>query len=124
MAGKQQCRIEFRPAGKVVQVPEGTTLLAAARRAGVHLPVRCDGRAACLMCKVMVLPEEQPLGEISLSAPGAAETRKLGLSLQEHIRLGCQARVTGDSIVRVPEDRLKAAIRKQMEQQNDDLSDW
>jgi len=124
LSGKQQCRVDFRPAGKSVQVPEGTTLLAAARRAGVHLPVRCDGRAACLMCKVVVRPEEQPLGELALSAPGAAETRKLGLSLQEHIRLGCQARVIGDSVVHVPEDRLKAAIRKQMEQQNDDLSDW
>ncbi|WP_046215008.1 2Fe-2S iron-sulfur cluster-binding protein [Paenibacillus wulumuqiensis] len=124
MSGRQQGQVEFWPAGKSVLVPEGATLLAAARRAGVHLPVRCDGRAACLMCKVTVLPEDQPVEGISLSPPGAVESRKLGASLEEHIRLGCQARVTGHCVVRIPEDRLKAAIRKQMEQQNDDLSDW
>ncbi|WP_458121973.1 2Fe-2S iron-sulfur cluster-binding protein [Paenibacillus sp. Z6-24] len=124
MSRHQQCQVKFWPSGKLVLVPEGTTLLAAARRAGVHLPVRCDGRAACLMCKVTVLPDDQPAEAISLSTPEAVESRKLGASLEEHIRLGCQARVTGPCVVRIPEDRLKAAIRKQMEQQNDDLSDW
>lgn len=123
MSRADKVNVELLPSGRSVQVSAGTTVLQAIRRAGVSLPVRCDGRAACLMCKVQVQPKEQGTGD-GLSAPNAAEQRKLGSQLQEGIRLGCQARIEASTTIVVPEDRLKAAIRRQLEQQNDDLSDW
>ncbi|MEW4370307.1 2Fe-2S iron-sulfur cluster-binding protein [Paenibacillus kandeliae] len=125
MSRVEKVNVQLLPSGRSIQVSAGTTVLQAIRRAGVSLPVRCDGRAACLMCKVQVQvqPGEQGSGD-GLSAPNAAEQRKLGSQLHEGIRLGCQARVDASTTIIVPEDRLKVAIRRQLEQQNDDLSDW
>ncbi len=115
--------VKFLPAGKTVQVTSGTTVLQAVRQTGLSLPVRCDGRAACLMCKVHV---EQPEdgNHDGLSMPAEIERRKLGMDSERNVRLGCQARIVGPAIIHLPEDRLKQAIRRQLEQQSDDLSDW
>ncbi|WP_322922551.1 2Fe-2S iron-sulfur cluster-binding protein [Paenibacillus campi] len=115
--------ILFLPARKTVSIARGTTVLQAVRLAGLSLPVRCDGRAACLMCKVQV---EQPHNgqQDGLSEPAEVECRKLGIADERTTRLGCQARIVGPAVIHLPEDRLKQAIRRQMQQQDDDLSDW
>lgn len=68
-------QITFRPSGRRVQVGQGTSLLQAARKAGVYIPTRCDGKAACLMCKVQISPEWAEFAD----QPRDAEQRKLGL---------------------------------------------
>ncbi|GAB6990319.1 2Fe-2S iron-sulfur cluster-binding protein [Paenibacillus pini] len=103
--------IEFRPSGKKVKVRAGLPVLDAARRAGVPIPTRCGGKMGCLMCKVEAQGEDGK----KLSAPKEAELRKLGSLANQGIRLACQAKVEGSVTVTVPEDRLKAAIRKQLE---------
>ncbi len=113
-------QITFKPSGKRVQVGQGTSLLQAARKAGVYIPTRCDGKAACLMCKVRIAPEQAELA----GCPNGAEQRKLGPLLDEGIRLSCQARAQGDMEVTIPEDRLKAAIRRQLERQALDDELW
>ncbi|MFB5265982.1 2Fe-2S iron-sulfur cluster-binding protein [Paenibacillus enshidis] len=107
--------VTFLPAGKKTVVRTGMTVLEAARKAGIHIPTRCAGKASCLMCKITVIPAD---GEITL--PTAAEERKLGLLLSKGVRLSCQARVTGKTEVTVPEDPLKAAVRRQLERQAED----
>lgn len=124
MSRTDKAQVTFLPSGKSIQVNTGTTVLTAARKAGVHIAVRCDGKAACLMCKVNTPYPYDDEGHLCISAAESAESRKLGSSIGQGVRLSCQARVLGDLTVEVPEDRLKAAIRKQMEQQNEDLSDW
>ncbi len=89
----------------------GVTVLEAARRAGVTLPTRCSGKASCLMCKVTV--DEQEAAQ--LAPPGEAEGRKLGSLLDQGFRLACQAAVKGTVTVSVPEDPLKAAVRRRLE---------
>ncbi|MCV9948002.1 2Fe-2S iron-sulfur cluster-binding protein [Paenibacillus sp. BT-177] len=113
-------QITFQPSGRCVQVSRGTSLLQAARKAGVYIPTRCDGKAACLMCKVEIAPERAELA----GRPNDAEQRKLGPLLNEGIRLSCQARAQGDMEVTIPEDRLKAAIRRQLERQGLDDELW
>ncbi|KZE65338.1 ferredoxin [Paenibacillus jamilae] len=113
-------QITFKPSGKRVQVGQGTSLLQAARKAGVYIPTRCDGKAACLMCKVRIAPEQAELA----GRPNGAEQRKLGPLLDEGIRLSCQAHAQGDMEVTIPEDRLKAAIRRQLERQALDDELW
>jgi ferredoxin, 2Fe-2S len=103
--------ITFLPDNKRVQVRSGTTLLDAASRARVTIRVRCGGKAACLMCKVIV-PEQQGLSPLN-----GNEQLKLGSLAEQGYRLACQAKVTGDAEVTLPEDPLKAAIRRQLELQ-------
>ncbi|MEK4511586.1 2Fe-2S iron-sulfur cluster binding domain-containing protein [Paenibacillus anaericanus] len=112
-------QIKFIPQGRTLKVRPGTSVLRAAREARVFISTRCDGHAGCLMCKVEVEPEH----ESALTPPSDAELRKLGPLLDQGIRLACQAQICGSAEVRLPEDPLKAAIRKQLERQkeNDDL---
>ncbi|MNJ35306.1 Na(+)-translocating NADH-quinone reductase subunit F [compost metagenome] len=113
-----ELKVRFMPQDKAVKVRPGTTVLRAARDARVHIATRCGGNAGCLMCKVEVEAEHRG----ALASPTTAEQRKLGPLLDHGIRLACQAVIRGSAEVRLPEDPLKAAIRKQLErQQEDDL---
>ncbi|WP_282935639.1 2Fe-2S iron-sulfur cluster-binding protein [Paenibacillus sp. RC67] len=107
-------RVTFLPDDRSVDVRAGTTLLDASRRARVQVRTRCGGKAACLMCKVIV---EDSSG---LGPPNQNERLKLGGLQEQGYRLACQAKVTGDVTVTLPEDPLKAAIRKQMERQQEE----
>lgn len=112
-------RVRFMPDDVAVEVRPGMTLLEASRRAGARVRTRCGGVAGCLMCKVRIEPADAG----SLRAPTNAEIIKLGETmLGDGMRLACQARVEGDVLVHLPEDPLKAAIRKQLAEQRDD--DW
>lgn len=112
--------ITFLPMNKSVKVQSGTTILQAARRAGIRIPTRCDGKAACLMCKVNVGQDEMH----ALLPPSEPEKRKLGHLIEAGTRLSCQAKVRGELKVHIPEDPLKTAIRKQLERQQQDEDDW
>ncbi|KRF12190.1 2Fe-2S iron-sulfur cluster-binding protein [Paenibacillus sp. Soil787] len=109
--------VHFWPDDKKISVRPGMTLLDAGRKAKVHIRTRCDGKAACLMCKVKV---SDPNG---LAPMNVNERLKLGTQADEGFRLACQARVIGSVQVTVPEDPLKAAIRAQLARQaeEDDL---
>ncbi|XID94253.1 2Fe-2S iron-sulfur cluster-binding protein [Paenibacillaceae bacterium WGS1546] len=113
MSGRDS--VTFLPDGKSVSVRPGTTLLEASRRAGVAIRTRCGGVAGCLMCKVSVAEDQAA----SLRPPTQAESRKLGGLLAEGVRLSCQARTNGNVTVRVPEDPLKAAVRKRLQELQD-----
>ena len=89
----------------------GVTLLEAVRKAGIVLPTRCGGKAGCLMCKVSVDTKESA----ALRPPADAERRKLGSLLDDGVRLACQTAVWGDVSVNIPEDPLKAAVRRRLE---------
>ncbi len=111
--------VTFQPDNRSVSVRAGTTLLDASRRAKVHIRTRCGGVAGCLMCRVNVADDQAAY----LQQPTEAESRKLDSLIDEGVRLSCQARVKGGVTVSIPEDPLKAAIRKKLaEQQQDD--DW
>lgn len=109
-------QITFLPQQKTLKVRPGTNVLRASREARISIATRCGGKAGCLMCKV----EVEPGYETGLSQPSEAERRKLGPLLNQGIRLACQTNIVGKAIVKLPEDPLKAAIRKQLEQQQDD----
>ena len=109
--------ITFLPSGRTATVRAGTTVLDATRKAGVPIRTRCGGKAACLMCKVVTNGEGlTPLSEI--------ERRKIAGLDRQGIRLSCQTRIIGRAIVEVPEDPLKAAVRKQLMRQAEDDDLW
>lgn len=109
--------VTFLPEGKTVAVPAGTSVLEAARRARIPIKTRCGGMAACLMCKVKTNSPE------GLSVPDERERRKLGGLLAEGHRLSCQAKAVGSAVVEVPEDPLRAAVRKLLAEQERDRDD-
>jgi len=105
--------ILFIPNEKRVDVKPGITILKAAIRANVHLGHKCGGRGACLTCKVRINDRT------AVSSPSNSELQKLGELLEQGFRLGCQTKVNKSLTVEIPEDPLKAAIRKQLAMQDD-----
>ena len=77
--------VTFSPAGVTVWVASGSTVLAAARSAGVLISAPCGGRGVCGSCGVRVL-------EGVLEPPDEIERGGLAQAPQG-IRLACRARV-------------------------------
>jgi adenylate cyclase len=76
-----------------VDADPGATLLEACEQAGIPMETECGGFAACNSCRVRVLS-----GMAALSARGHAEDPFLD---DDEQRLGCQARLRGDVVVRL-----------------------
>jgi uncharacterized 2Fe-2S/4Fe-4S cluster protein (DUF4445 family) len=85
-------RIRFHPSGKTLRVPLGTTLLEAAREAGLPMASACGADGICGRCGVQVLA-----GAASLSAEtGAERSVKRRNRIDPAQRLACRAAVSGD----------------------------
>jgi uncharacterized 2Fe-2S/4Fe-4S cluster protein (DUF4445 family) len=116
----------FTPSGVSTRVPDGTSLLDAARSVSVDLDSTCGGRGLCGRCQV---------------TPSFGDFAKWGISSTDHAvsewttsesaykgrrpiaagnRLGCQALVRGDVVVDVPPESQvhRPVVRKKI-----DLSD-
>ncbi len=84
--------VTFAPSGVTVWAEEGSTVLAAARSAGIVIPSPCGGRGVCGKCAVRVLdgvdspPEDLERRGLKLAPPG--------------MRLACLMRVSGPLTVR------------------------
>lgn len=99
MSGKQS-EISFSY-GVTVHVTPGTTILEAARQAGLRLEAPCDGRRRCGKCRVRVSGDVAP--------PDPEETGILAKAPNlggrpEDWRLACRARVTGSALVQLDLD--------------------
>ena len=101
-------RVVFTPSGLAGTVPEGTSVLDAARTLGVDLDTVCGGRGVCGHCQV--LPTTGSFAKWSiesdasaLSAPGELETDyRANRPLAPHARLGCVAVLQRDAVIDVP----------------------
>jgi len=103
----------FHPVKKKVAFKPGTTILQTAINAKVDITHKCGGKGGCLTCKVSIKDQK------AVSQPTKIELHKLGKELiNQGIRLGCQTKLWKTTSVEVPESPLKAAIRKQLEKQN------
>jgi uncharacterized 2Fe-2S/4Fe-4S cluster protein (DUF4445 family) len=96
--------VDFEPLGRRARVAPDTTLLEAARQAGVGLSAVCGGAGTCGGCCVRVVA-----GEVSLPTEAEAEAASAGF------RLACQTRVLGDARVDVPPESITAPQRVQIE---------
>lgn len=93
-------RVTFlHPEGTSGDVPAGTSLLEAAERLGFPLPHDCGGNASCTTCRVEVQSGADSLSEIDFEEQDLLDREALS---EPWHRLGCQARVSGDVVVRVP----------------------
>ena len=88
--------------GKSGEVPENLSLLEAAETLGFPLNHDCGGNASCTTCRVDVVMGGENLSEIDFEEQDLLDREAL---TQPHHRLGCQARVLGDVMVQVPEQK-------------------
>ncbi len=86
-------RVTFADEGKTDECPAGKTLLVCAEQLGVHVSHVCGGDGACGTCRIEVVA-----GWENLTPPTPDETYK---ELDPPYRLSCQAKVTGDVVVKV-----------------------
>ena len=91
--------VHIEPANVQLEVCGGESLMRAAERLGYRWPTICHGQAACTVCWIEVDDTD------AFEPPGPLERK--GLELFEgrsfyagkNIRLACQARPVGDTVV-------------------------
>ncbi len=113
-------RVIFQPAGRQGDIAAGTTLLEAARRLGVEIESICGGHQTCSKCKVLV--EEGDFAKFGLRSQAdhltPAGEREIEYARKHNFsdgaRLSCACQVTGDLVIRVPEESQtrKQVVRK------------
>ncbi len=101
--------IIFQPSGRRGQVPEGTTILDAARRLGVGIEAVCGEQLVCGKCRVKVMEGNFPKEGItsSMSHLSGLDEKEIKVlkrkDSDEHLRLACSTKILGDVLVFVPE---------------------
>jgi len=87
------CQVSFLPDDVSAFVSEGTTIVDAARAAGVYINTICGGDGLCGKCRVIV-------------RDGEVRTKPTALLERDEIRLGyvlaCQTTVHGDVVIEIP----------------------
>ncbi len=118
---KKEFLVVFQPSGRQAYVPEGKTLLDAAREMGVEIESICGGQQTCGKCKVVADYGEFPkYGVVSqpnhLSPAGGDERQYWEKRRRDpgQYRLSCAACVLGDLVINVPEESQarKQIVRK------------
>jgi ferredoxin, 2Fe-2S len=93
-------------------VPRGSTVLEAARIAGVAIEGACGGSMACATCHVHV--EAVWFGRVAPPSPEEEDMLDFALELARTSRLGCQIQLADELdglVVRVPASSLCGAGR-------------
>jgi ferredoxin, 2Fe-2S len=94
--------VRVEPSGITLDVHDGETVMAAARRAGYRWPTICGGVADCGACALEVLE----VLDAALPTPSAAEGLRLHALIERRRypdrtwRLACQLVPTGTVVVR------------------------
>ena len=97
--------VDFEPFGRRARVAPGTTLLEAARQAGVGLNGVCGGAGTCGTCRVRVVA-----GQVTPTNPPPFAEGYGG-----EMWLACQTRAWSDVRVDVPPSSITAPQRAQIE---------
>ena len=90
-------RVVFEPDGRTLDVPDGQTLLEAARQAGIHVETPCGGKGTCGGCRV-IIPQHTP------EPSDTCREVLSGEEIRRNLRLACQVRVRRDLRVVIPEE--------------------
>jgi uncharacterized 2Fe-2S/4Fe-4S cluster protein (DUF4445 family) len=101
-AAPPEHRVVFKPEGKKIHVPEGTTLLNAAGLAGIHINASCNGKGACGKCKLVVTSGRAEAQSTSLLTDSEKEKGYV---------LACMSQVSGDVTVRIPDEALQRKLK-------------
>jgi len=96
-----EAQVIFHPDTIPVRVPQGTTLLEAARQAGIYVNASCNGKGSCGKCKLIVKGEHDG-GDSPLLSAGERAGGYV---------LSCQVPVTRDMQATIPEETRKKELK-------------
>lgn len=102
----KQYKVRILPENLTVEVTEGTNLLMAARQAGIHIESPCGGRGTCGKCAVKLVDGKVDFQDESHLSKDLKDAGYI---------LACQARVTGDATVEVPQFSRLTAHKVEMD---------
>ena len=85
-------RVRLMPLDIDIEVLEGETLMAAARRIALHWPSVCDGQGNCTACYVKI---EEGMGNAGAAHPQELERLHFAGRRDPSYRLACQLRASG-----------------------------
>lgn len=89
--------LRFDPSGKECDVPAGTPLLDAARKAGVEIPTACGGTGSCGKCVVRVVS-----GDVFFDRAGVLSREQI----KDRLVLACRSAAgEADSVIEIPRQR-------------------
>jgi 2Fe-2S ferredoxin len=90
--------VTVMPSGKMIEVAEGTTLLAALLGAEVVIPHKCDGQAKCGSCHIFVQEGRKGVSKIARE-----ENERLDaiVGVGSKSRLACQTKVLGTENIKI-----------------------
>lgn len=91
-------KVTFSPDNKGGEFEPGTNLLEASKRLQIELDHECGGFASCSTCRVVVEQGAENLSEIEFEEEDMMDLAQL----TPPYRLGCQAKLKGDVVVRIP----------------------
>lgn len=100
-------RIRFLKENLEVEVPSGTTILAAAKAIGAPQGDRCGGVCACSTCHVYVTKGLDQTSEIE---DEEFDILDKAFDVRPSSRLGCQAKVLGDVSVEISDESFQAFL--------------
>lgn len=100
-------RIRFLKENLEIEVPVGTTILAAAKAVGAPQGDRCGGVCACSTCHVYVTKGMSATSEIE---DEEFDILDKAFDVRPSSRLGCQAKVTGDIEVEITDESFQAFL--------------
>jgi 2Fe-2S ferredoxin len=98
-------KVRFIKENLEVEVPDGTTILQAARKAGAPEGDRCGGVCACSTCHVYVVKGFDDTSEVE---DEEFDILDKAVDVKMTSRLGCQAKITGDLAVEISDESFEA----------------
>jgi 2Fe-2S ferredoxin len=87
--------VRFKPSGRKVRVERGTSLLEAARRAGIPVARACGGHGLCAGCGMIVL---RGGGNLPAETPRERDAKRAN-RVDPSMRLSCLVELQGDVVV-------------------------
>jgi ferredoxin len=87
-----EVRVRFSPVGRALRVPAGTTLLEAARRAGLPIASACAADGLCARCGLRVLAGAEGLPPESAAERDAKQRNRI----EPELRLACRVALRTD----------------------------
>jgi len=100
-------RVRFLKEDLEVEVPEGTSILEAARKAGAPEGDRCGGVCACSTCHVYVVKGFDDTSEVE---DEEFDILDKAFDVRMESRLGCQAKIHGDVDIEISDESFQAFL--------------
>ncbi len=104
-------QVVFQPSGRRGGVPEGSTVLEAARSLGVDIESLCGGAKSCGKCRIKCEAGTAHLSPFTDEEAGFISDKERA----EGFRLACAAEIRGNLVLFVPEESRRGAqvVRKE-----------